>query len=250
MASASKLISRARRFCNVTTDQWSDNDAVDDLNELKDKVWSAFVSRTNEDYGWEQWTIDTDTALQSEYLMPEVSSSLAGAKKIKDVGINYDGSTYKDTGALAYRKATQVDPSGLKFPWSYYVENQSQEYPLFYVSDKSFFIAPAPRATQIGTGRIQITGIRKVPDWTISTTSADIEKYFPIDQHEVLMFGLHFYAFLSKQQRDDAMASLSDFNVRLEQACLDLSDRVVAPFYAKYPTEIDEETTGSPLPLN
>lgn len=182
--------------------------------------------------------------------MPEVSASLAGAKKMMDVGINYDGSTYKDTGALAYRKAKQVDPSGLKYPWNYYVENQSQESPIFYVSDKSFFIAPAPRATQIGAGRIQISGIRNIPDWTIATTSAEIEKYFPIDQHDVLQFGLHYYVYLSKQQSDDALNSRAAWKLMLEESAIDLSDRVVAPFFAQYPTEINEEITGSSLFLS
>lgn len=42
------MISRARRFCNATTDQWPDVDAIDDLNELKAKTFSAFVSKVNE----------------------------------------------------------------------------------------------------------------------------------------------------------------------------------------------------------
>lgn len=56
----STLIARARRLYNVKdTDDWSDNDALSDLNELKNNFLSALVSAVEEDWNWETWTANT-----------------------------------------------------------------------------------------------------------------------------------------------------------------------------------------------
>lgn len=56
----STLILRARRLYNVKDlSDWSDNDALSDLNELKNNFLSSLISAVEEDWNWEKWTANT-----------------------------------------------------------------------------------------------------------------------------------------------------------------------------------------------
>jgi hypothetical protein len=66
------------------------------------------------------------------------------------------------------------------------VENQSELDPIFFKSDKSYFIAPAPR-TAI-TNWIKLTWIRNIPDYTLSTSEADM--MLPVDIIQALTYWL------------------------------------------------------------
>lgn len=68
------LLARARRLYNVETSQWSDVDALNDLNELKNNFQSSLICAVEEDWHWETWTSDT-VALQSEYTLPSIGAS-------------------------------------------------------------------------------------------------------------------------------------------------------------------------------
>lgn len=83
------IIARARRLYNVNTTQYSDADALTDLNELKNNFLSALINAVEEDWNWDKWTADT-VALQGEYTLPLMGASTAGAKQIKQVSISYD----------------------------------------------------------------------------------------------------------------------------------------------------------------
>lgn len=85
----SSIIAQMRRIAKVNTSQYSDENALIDLNTLKDEFWSAVVSSVSEDYNWERWTA-TSVDLQSEYTTPTVAYNTAGAKILKGVAINYD----------------------------------------------------------------------------------------------------------------------------------------------------------------
>lgn len=85
----SNIITRARRLYNVNTTQYSDADALTDLNELKNNFLSALINAVEEDWNWDKWTADT-VSLQGEYTLPLMGASTAGAKQIKQVSISYD----------------------------------------------------------------------------------------------------------------------------------------------------------------
>ena len=67
----SNLIARARRLYNVTVDQWSDEDALADLNELKNNFLATLVNSVEDGFNWERWSADT-VSLQGEYSLPSV----------------------------------------------------------------------------------------------------------------------------------------------------------------------------------
>lgn len=250
MPSVATIISKARRFANINTNDYPDVTAVSDLNDGKNDYWSSIISSVNEDYGWQTWTSDT-VNLQSEYTLPNETSSYAGAKKIETVSVNYDGSTYPNTGELVFWKADQVDPSNLEKTWEYYKQYQDPKQPIYYISDKSLFIAPVPgTSTNVaaGTGRLRMTGLRKIPDWTISTTEDDIALYIPIDQQQALIYWLCWQIDLTKRQPQEAQQDKAAYDQMKADYIVKLSDRVVAPFYSDFPDDRAAATNYSPMP--
>lgn len=71
------ILAAMRRKTKVTTAQYTDNEAIDDLNILKDEFQSAILSTiSDEKFNWDKWTTDS-VSLQSEYAIPEVASNQA-----------------------------------------------------------------------------------------------------------------------------------------------------------------------------
>ena len=60
------IIAQMRRVAKVNTDQYSDANALIDLNTLKDEFWSAIINSIDENYNYDTWTATT-VDLQSEY---------------------------------------------------------------------------------------------------------------------------------------------------------------------------------------
>lgn len=187
-----KIISRARKIAKYTTSNYSDSEALEDLNEIKDEFWAEIVSRLEEDYNWEEWKTSTVSG-QAEYTLPPLTSTSDGTKALKTVAISYGTATYDD-GTLQYVKAKLVNPANLELDWDYYKNNQSELDPIYYVSDNSIFIAPTPSASI--PSAVKMTGIRKIPDYTLSSVEVDIG--IPVDFHRVLVFGLAYEMALDK----------------------------------------------------
>lgn len=121
--------------------------AYEYLNMVKDPLWSKIVSSsTGKSLSWEQWTQDL-TALQTEYALPQVISDENRIKKVQGLSITYGTDTYNITGELKYNPATLVDRATQVHDWAWYVNNQPQSEPIYYVSDKSIFVAPASPTT-------------------------------------------------------------------------------------------------------
>lgn len=104
--------------------------------------------------------------------MLEVASDRNGMKKIESVYVAYNTTTYDTTGKLEYTKCTLVTRTSLEMEWEWYEEHQSADNPLYIIADASIFIAPVPTVA-ISTG-IKLTGIRKIADYSISTTESEM----------------------------------------------------------------------------
>lgn len=193
MQTAQKIIDQMRRIAKVDSSQYTDANALIDLNTLKDEFWSAIVSTVEEDYNWEYWTANT-VAFQNEYTLSQVAYNLAWTKVLKWLSINYNWETYINNWWLIYIKATQINLNSLPLDWSYYVENQSVNDPIFYIADNSCFIAPAP-ITAI-TNWLKLIWIRKIPDYTLSTTEEDMK--ISVDQQNALVYWLVVHWLLNK----------------------------------------------------
>jgi len=234
-----QIIAKMRRVVKVDTSQYDDDDALIDLNIVKDRFYSSILSNSKEKLNWERWKTSS-VALQSEYTIPEVASDTAWAKLLNSVSINYNGETYTDTWELIYLQAKEIDPTTLPNDWDYYVENQSDENPIYYVADNSYFIAPVPR-TAITNG-IKLTGIRKIPDYTLSTTEAEMK--LPIDHHNVLVEWLSIEWHREKWSEPWIVDNQeARYERELRKAIKMLETRVEWPTYFLYPSDQEDEIT-------
>jgi hypothetical protein len=185
------------------------------LNIAKDRFWSALcTARTGADVSWERWT-ENIVSGQTEYLLPNVVIDANGIKKIKELGISYDGSTYTTTGKIKYCPARKVDTRNLKHDWYYYEENQSQDSPIYFVSDKSIFIAPYP--TSAVTAGIKLEGVQKITDYTDSTTQAGA--VIPEEYHYALVQGALPYFYRKQGKIQQASAEMQEYE-RIERESL------------------------------
>lgn len=241
MTTPAVMITNARRFAHVNTTQYSDASAYLDLNHRKDELWNKIVNKgISSYYNWEEWTTDT-VALQGEYTLEIPTSTVAGQKTLNNVYINYDWETYTNTWVLKYIKAKEVDPKNLDYEWGFYQENQSQDFPMYYQKDNSIFIAPIPLSWDAGTGRLQLEGIRKIADWSASTT--EIQTKFPIEYHYIFELWLQPYALMSKGVDDVTInnARVTYLNAAREMV-EQMTSRSETPFNNTYPDENKDDS--------
>lgn len=117
------------------------------LHLIAQEVWQEATKLKKNNSNWDIWYAST-VALQDEYTKPAVSSTTVGAQHIQTISVTYSSDTYTETGNKVYvpcRDATDAEIAN----WEYYLENQSKESPIFFQRDKSVFIAPDPRTTEV-----------------------------------------------------------------------------------------------------
>lgn len=230
------IIANMRRIVKINTSQYSDNEALEDLNTIKDELWTWIISKVQDRYNWERWTANT-TALQWEYSIPTVASNTAWAKLLNWISIAYNSENYTKIWTIKYIQAREVNPNWLDYDWDYYSENQSEDDPIYYVADNSFFIAPIPR-TSI-TNWIKLTWIRKIPDYTLSTTEVDMK--LPIDVLRNLVYWLVVFWYMCKPADDWTINNAeARWIKKREESIRWLEIRVDTPTTFLYPDQNEE----------
>lgn len=231
----SNIESQLRTRTWVSTTQYSQAQFLLDINEAKDEFWSAIVDRLPVDYNYDIWTVD-ETSTISEYTMPEVAYNIEWMKVLKWVAISYDWTTFPNTWLLQYTKAREVNTNDLPYEWNYYVENQSQLDPIYYIADNSYFIAPAFR-TELLSNRIQLKWIKKIADYTISTTESEMR--IPVDFQRLLIWAVIPFALMAKRVDDNSIQKAqNDYESKKSQAIQNLANRKEWPIFMRYPNEV------------
>ena len=118
---------------------------------------------------------------------------------------------------------------------------QNPYTPIYYVADNSYFIAPTP--TVVIPSGIVITGIRNIPDYTLSSTEADM--IIPLDQQNLLVYGLIPYIFDMKTMANENIAAVNKYESMKQAMISNLSERVIAPFQNQYPDDLYNQTLGN-----
>jgi len=226
-----QIIAKMRREVPVDTSQYSDANALIDLNIVKDSVWSEIVTLWKK-LKWQKWTTSS-VIWQSEYTLEEVASDSEWTKQLSWVSVCYDGETYDDTWELKYVACREVNMYWMEKDWDYYVENQDIKDPIFAKSDNSFFIAPAFK--EVITNGIKLTGIRNLIDYTLSTTEA--ETWLSKDWHKVLIAWLCIDGHKNKWS-DENKVQIAEVRYERElKKVLYSASKIVEenPFYNEFP---------------
>ena len=232
-----EIIDLARNQSHVNSTQFPDAQMVIYLNLVKDNFWSYLNSSNREWYNWDIFTATTTVVDQSEYQLPPVAWDTAWIKKIYSISINYDGETY-DTWVLKYIKAREVDPGSLENDWNYYVNYQSADDPIFFIADNSYFVAPAPQSAVVNW--IQVKWTKKIKDYTISTTEADI--IIPVDHHEILAQGILSYIYKAQWKLQESSFEKGEYEKQRDLVVKELADRNLSPINLTYPEDLNETT--------
>lgn len=95
------------------------------------------------------------------------------------MSIAYASDTYSETGNLKYVPCRQATIEEKK-NWTQLLEEQPKDQPIYFESDGSYFIAPEPRTSQIGVGRLKVTGARSVTSGSWTTATTDTETKLPM----------------------------------------------------------------------
>ena len=208
------------------------------LNNAIDKILARIISDVDEGYNYEIWHTHAEAdRANGEYLLPLEGTNgsgdyVAGCLKVENVYIKYvyDSSRiYKD-----HIKAEEVDPTVLDYDWTYYLENQSKSNPIYYISDKSIFIAPEFNSDDLGAdpnNQIKLTGVRTSKRLTVDDASTDLKTLTPIPRQYQWLIARGWVAeFMQSRLRDgeenDAEAT---FLREVNNMVLDLGNRTLAP---------------------
>ena len=187
---------------NFLDSSYSNDIFLEQAHVIAQDIWSDIIYARKGNKSWDIWLADT-ISLQDEYTRPTVTSTNVGADMIESVSIAYTSDIYEQTGGKIYIPCTQATTDQIK-DWNRLLEEQDRDNPIYFYSDDSIFIAPDPRSTEVGTGRLKITGVRSIASgsWTISTTETDIK--LPVFMFEALFYGL-IWKSAEHMRRDDAV---------------------------------------------
>lgn len=224
------ILDLARDQTYTTVSQMPDNILLKYLNIVKNDFFSYLITSVSENYNWDYFTSNT-VVWQDEYTYPEVAFDSVWLLKIQEVYINYDWKTYNN-GKLQYRKAREVWQS-LKKDWNYYLEYQNPEDPIYYIADRSVFIAPAPK--QVVVWWIQTRWIRNIADYTIDTTESDIK--IPIPYQSILIQWLLPYIYKKKWDLQKSSYETWEYIRQRTEIVRQLADRSTWTHYMNLPWE-------------
>jgi hypothetical protein len=206
------------------------------LNTVINKITNRIITDIDESYLYEIWhtTAEADRA-NGEYLLPiegtdGLGAYVAGLSKVENVYVKYKYDAtriYKD-----HVKCKEVDPSKLTYDWSYYVESQSQGDPLYYISDKSVFIAPEFVSADLGADpnyQIKITGVRTMKELDIDDADDANIIFIPRQYHWLIARGW-VSEFMQTRLRDGEENDATALFLReIENMVVDLGSRTIAP---------------------
>jgi hypothetical protein len=212
-----------------TTSQLPDATLIKYLNIVKNDFFSYLITAVDEDYNWDYFTSNI-VSWQSEYVLPEVAFDASGILKVKEVYVAYTGDTYDD-GSLEYAKAVQVGQSELKKGWHYYMNNQDIYYPIFYVADRSIFLAPTP--TEAIINGLMVRGIKNIPDYTTATTEADLR--IPVTYQHILIQGTLPYVYKRIGDIEKSNFEQAEYIRKRTEVIRELWNRVIGPSFMKIP---------------
>lgn len=226
------------QLCNLIRDQYyldindySNTRLLTYINPLKDRIWSFFITYINEYYNWDTFKANS-VVWQSEYIFPQIASNSLWTKKINEVLVNYDNTTYTNW-SLQYVKAKKVDLHNLQYEWEYYINNQPKTAPIYYLADNSIFIAPMPDVAI--TNWIYIKWIKNIKDFTWTETESQIP--LPYDIMWLFIDWVWPYILRSQWKRTEAVNLDQIFIQRLKETSLELANRVEAPYEMSYPND-------------
>lgn len=175
MSTPSQIIAKARRQTYSNSVSYTDSDAILDLNNRLQILYSRVQSEVDEWHHWNYWITDSVVG-QSEYTITNLST--LAINQIDGVSVKFN------TSDDNYTKLNRIDFNSLEYDMQAY-EDWAWS-PFYTIKDQSIFIFPAP--TVAVTNWIKIFSIQQPADVTTSSSESDI-KIAP-RFHNAIVYGM------------------------------------------------------------
>jgi len=223
----------ARELANVSIDDYPDTRLLPFFNVVKDDFWSYLITAIRANYNWDIWTVTQTVINQSEYVIPEAATDKEWNLKISWLWICYDWDKYDDW-RYKYVKAREVNIQSLQKHWNYYLNNQPKTDPIYYIADKSIFIAPT--FDKVLPDAIEIRWIKNIVDYTVDSTEEDIKlpSYLHMDLVQWVLPFIH----KAEWRLDEASYEQKIYEQQRELAVKKFANRSVWPSYLTFPQDI------------
>jgi hypothetical protein len=131
-----------------------------------------------------------------------------------------------------------VDVRALQNDWSWYLDNQSTDDPIYWVADSSLFLAPnftSTTAGGAGNNQLKLFGVKREIDLVDAGAEATI--LLPREYHHVLALGMKawIYDLLGKtNEKNDAK---NEYEMEKNKMLSALSDRDISLGVATLPSD-------------
>lgn len=216
-----------------TKSQVTEQDFLRYINIVKDDFFSHLITSVKQDYNWDIFTGDT-VWWQTEYTFPQLAVSSDGMLKLRELYISYDDKVYSNW-MKQYTKAEEISLDMLEKDWNYYQSEQSVDKPIYFIADNSVFIAPTPKESK--TDALQLKWIKRIRDYTISTTEAETK--IPPTHHQTLVQGVLPFIFKRQAKRQEAMTEEWEYIRKRQEAMRMLWERRQGTHIMRYPQQYE-----------
>lgn len=219
------ILAQARNQTKTNTSQVSASNALLWLNIVYHETLAVIRSYVSEDFFFDMWVTDAlADQINGEYTFPEQDTTNPGLEKLKRVEVKPASTD------LYYKTARQVDVRSLPEGWDYYLQNQPAGDPIYFVADRSFFLAPNytdDSAGDSGNEQIRLFGIKQAVD--LASGGAEATILVPREYHgRVLALGIEKYIYSFLQKHQEATMAENKYRAALLQMASELSDRDIS----------------------
>lgn len=222
----SDIIARARRLTSTDSNQYSDADALEDLNFVYQDCVNEIVREVWEDYFWD--TAKTSTVSdQSEYAIEAIidGSDVYDIKKVKAVFIKWTSSDTK------YTRLTYTDFEDYTNNRETLETTASTSTPFYCIKDESIFVFPAP--TEVVSEWLQLEVIYTPLDLSSSWVEADIA--LTREYHYILTEGMKQYCYHASNKINEANNARELYEIEKRKMIEYLQERKAWDIYEEMP---------------
>lgn len=223
-----EFIEKVRNDTHTSEYQVTDSQILDFINEVRNDVANDIITRINEDFFRDVFTIQWSTQVDvNEYSLKKCEYNVAWVKKINSVEVKWHNDT--PFQLLDHRKNTSANLTMDE------LNNIPENMWFFDIKDNSIFIYPAPKES-VASG-IRMQAIISLLDLSLASTEAD---FFPWHSElreylNVLVYGVDARVFRAKRYQSEAQEAEVKYNNERREMLIELSDRYNEPLQSRLP---------------
>lgn len=227
------IIALALADSHTKAGQVSSTNLASYFNICRNELGNLIIKDVDEDFFFQIWKRDAVANQENgEYPYPEADSDSAGMLKCNNIYVKT-----KSTDVY-YKQAREVKLSQLDHDWSWYLDNQPKDDPIYFIADNSVFIAPQFSADDLptspsGNAQIKLTGIAKLTNLAAGATEAAVL----IPTPERIAIGMKYWILKSRNMNAAAAAAKQEFDAAKLTMVSELTNRDNSEMCARTPDD-------------